>query len=172
MITDKPTRKRPLGRPRHRWDEKVRMNFKEIGANTNWMDSFREGIIRDPLWMRHWTSAFHKPWDTLLVGYINFLRRHKLTNGKSILQYYVVLSVREKVGDHCSEVCLLQSWDLYRLSQSQAHDLLLKVRIRRLLLRSLIFWKCPSMSIMFDYSFIHSSVCVNNWSRVYIFIFT
>ena len=34
-----PTGKRPLGRPRHRWEDNIRMNLKEIGINMrNWVD--------------------------------------------------------------------------------------------------------------------------------------
>ena len=30
---------RPLGRPRRRWEDNIRMNLKEIGINTrNWVD--------------------------------------------------------------------------------------------------------------------------------------
>ena len=35
--------KRPLGRPRHRWEDNIRMNFKEIGINMrNWVDLARD----------------------------------------------------------------------------------------------------------------------------------
>ena len=35
----KPTGKRPLGRPRHRWEDNIRMDLKVIGINTrNWVD--------------------------------------------------------------------------------------------------------------------------------------
>ena len=34
ILTGKPTGKRPLGRPRHRWEENIRMDLKEIGINT------------------------------------------------------------------------------------------------------------------------------------------
>ena len=35
--------KRPLGRPRHRWEDDIRMDFKEIGINTrNWVDSTQD----------------------------------------------------------------------------------------------------------------------------------
>ena len=30
ILTGKPTRKGPLGRPRHRWEDNIRMDFKEI----------------------------------------------------------------------------------------------------------------------------------------------
>ena len=33
ILTGKPTEKRPLGRPRHRWEDNFRMNLKEIGVN-------------------------------------------------------------------------------------------------------------------------------------------
>ena len=37
---EKPTGKRPLGRPRPRWEDNIRMDLKEIGINTrNWVDS-------------------------------------------------------------------------------------------------------------------------------------
>ena len=37
MLT--PAGKRPLGRPRHRWEDNIRMDLKEIGINTrNWVD--------------------------------------------------------------------------------------------------------------------------------------
>ena len=40
ILTGTPTGKRPLGRPRHRWEDNIRMDFKEIGVNTrNWVES-------------------------------------------------------------------------------------------------------------------------------------
>ena len=40
ILTNKPTRKRPLGRARRRWDDSFRTDLKEIGANTtNLIDS-------------------------------------------------------------------------------------------------------------------------------------
>jgi hypothetical protein len=39
-LTGKATGKRPLGRPRRRWDGNNLMEFKEIDINTrNWVDS-------------------------------------------------------------------------------------------------------------------------------------
>jgi hypothetical protein len=34
ILAGKPTGKRPLGRPRHRWEDNIRMDLKEIGINT------------------------------------------------------------------------------------------------------------------------------------------
>ena len=40
ILTGKPTGKRPLGRPRRRWEDNIRMDLEEIGINTgNWVDS-------------------------------------------------------------------------------------------------------------------------------------
>ena len=33
IVTDKPTEKRPLGRPRFRWEDNIRMDLEEIGIN-------------------------------------------------------------------------------------------------------------------------------------------
>ena len=39
ILTGKPIGKRPLGRPRSRWEDNIRMDLKEIGINTrNWVD--------------------------------------------------------------------------------------------------------------------------------------
>ena len=38
-----PTGKRPLGRPRRRWEENIRIDLKEIGINTrNWVASAQD----------------------------------------------------------------------------------------------------------------------------------
>jgi hypothetical protein len=38
-----PAGQRPLGRPRRRWEDNIRMDPKEIGINTmNWIDSAQE----------------------------------------------------------------------------------------------------------------------------------
>ena len=43
MLTGKPSGKRPLGRPRRRWEDNIRMNLKEIGINAgNWVDSAQD----------------------------------------------------------------------------------------------------------------------------------
>ena len=40
MLTGTPTGKRPSGRPRHRWEDNIIMDLKEIGINTrNWVQS-------------------------------------------------------------------------------------------------------------------------------------
>ena len=40
MLTGTPAGKRPLGRPRRRWEDNIRMDIEEIGmAMRNWADS-------------------------------------------------------------------------------------------------------------------------------------
>ena len=43
MLTGKHTGNRPLGRPRRRWEDNIRMDLKEININTrNWVDSAQD----------------------------------------------------------------------------------------------------------------------------------
>ena len=43
ILTGKPTGKRTLGRPRHRWGDNIRMDLEEIGINAgNWVDSAQD----------------------------------------------------------------------------------------------------------------------------------
>ena len=43
ILTGKPTGKRPLGRPRRRWEDNIRMGLEEIGISAgNWVDSAQD----------------------------------------------------------------------------------------------------------------------------------
>ena len=43
MLTGKPSGKRPLGRPRRRWEDSIRMDLEEIGINVgNWVNSAQD----------------------------------------------------------------------------------------------------------------------------------
>ena len=43
ILTGKPTEKRPLGRPRRRWEDNIIMDLEEIGINAgNWVDSAQD----------------------------------------------------------------------------------------------------------------------------------
>ena len=43
ILTGRPGGKRPLGRPRRRWEDNIRMDLKEIGIDTrNWVDSAQD----------------------------------------------------------------------------------------------------------------------------------
>ena len=40
ILIGKPAGKKPLGRPRRRWEDNIRMDLKEMGINTrNWVDT-------------------------------------------------------------------------------------------------------------------------------------
>ena len=61
ILTGKPTAKRPLGRPRHRWEGNIRMDIKEIGINTrNWVDTDQD---RD-----YWTALENAGFLSHAVG--------------------------------------------------------------------------------------------------------
>ena len=43
ILTGKPTGKRPMRRPRRRWEDNIRMDLEEIGINAgNWVDSAQD----------------------------------------------------------------------------------------------------------------------------------
>ena len=43
ILTGKHTEKRPLGRPRRRWEDNIRMDLEEIGINAgNWVESAQD----------------------------------------------------------------------------------------------------------------------------------
>ena len=52
ILTGTPTGKRPLGKPRGRWEDNIsiRINLKEMGINTrNWADSAQDRDYWRPL---------------------------------------------------------------------------------------------------------------------------
>jgi hypothetical protein len=36
VLVEKPVGRRPLGRPRRRWDDNIRMDLREVGMWTGW----------------------------------------------------------------------------------------------------------------------------------------
>ena len=56
ILTVKPTGKRPLERPRRRWEDNIRMGLEEIGINAgNWIDSTQD---RD-----YWRALVNAAWS-------------------------------------------------------------------------------------------------------------
>ena len=50
ILKGKATGKRPLGRPRRRWENSIRIYLKEIGIKTrNWVDSAQDRDYWKPL---------------------------------------------------------------------------------------------------------------------------
>ena len=46
ILTIIPAEKRPVGRPRRRWEENIRIHLKEIGINTrNWDRDYRRALV-------------------------------------------------------------------------------------------------------------------------------
>ena len=58
ILTGKSTGKIPLGKPRRRWEDNIRMDFEEIGINArNWVDS-----AQDMNYWRDLVNAVLKLW--------------------------------------------------------------------------------------------------------------
>ena len=39
MLVEKPDEKRPLGRPRRRWEDNIKMDFQEVGGGrVDWVE--------------------------------------------------------------------------------------------------------------------------------------
>jgi len=38
LLVGKPEGKRPLGRPRCRWEDNIKMNLREVGGGGDWME--------------------------------------------------------------------------------------------------------------------------------------
>ena len=38
VLVGKPEGKRPLGRPSHRWEDNIKMDFWEVGGGGDWME--------------------------------------------------------------------------------------------------------------------------------------
>jgi len=54
ILTGKPIGKRPLGRPRSRWEDNIKIDLEDIYINAgNWVDSAQDRVIGEPLRMRH-----------------------------------------------------------------------------------------------------------------------
>ena len=64
ILTGKPTGKRPLGRPRRRWEDNIRMEFEEIGISAgNWVDSAQDRVYCRVLVNVTLNLWVHKPWS-------------------------------------------------------------------------------------------------------------
>ena len=38
VLVGKPEGKRPLGRPRHRWEDNIKMDLQDVGGDGDWME--------------------------------------------------------------------------------------------------------------------------------------
>ena len=62
ILTGKPTGKRPLGRPRRRLEDCIRMDLEEINAG-NWVDSAQDRNYWRSLVNAALNLRVHKPWS-------------------------------------------------------------------------------------------------------------
>ena len=42
VLVGKPEGKRPLGRPRRRWEDNIKMVLQEVGGGGDWMELFQD----------------------------------------------------------------------------------------------------------------------------------
>ena len=62
ILKGTPAGKRPLGRPRLRWEDNIRMDLEEIGINTrNWVDSAQDRNYWKALVNAGLNLLVHKP---------------------------------------------------------------------------------------------------------------
>ena len=47
VLVGKPEGKRPLGRPRHRWEDNIKMDLREVRGGRDWIDLAQD---RDRWW--------------------------------------------------------------------------------------------------------------------------
>jgi hypothetical protein len=58
VLVGRPKGKRPLGRPRCRWDDNIKMDLKETGTNeVNWIQ-----LAQDRVWWRAFVNTIMKLW--------------------------------------------------------------------------------------------------------------
>ena len=45
FLVEKPEGKRPLGRPRHRWEDNIKMDLQEVGCGgMDWIELAQDGV--------------------------------------------------------------------------------------------------------------------------------
>ena len=42
VLVGKPEGKRPLGGPRHRWEDNIKMDLREVGGGGDWMELIQD----------------------------------------------------------------------------------------------------------------------------------
>jgi hypothetical protein len=59
VLVTKPEGRRPLGRPRHRWEDNVKMDFREVGwGDIEWID-----LVEDKVRWRARVNAVMNLWQ-------------------------------------------------------------------------------------------------------------
>jgi hypothetical protein len=65
-LVGKPERKGPLGRPRHRWEDNIRMDLKEVGwgGGIDWIDLAPDRVR----WGGGACECGNERWDSVKCG--------------------------------------------------------------------------------------------------------
>ena len=64
ILTGNLTAKRPLGKPRRKWEDNITVHLKEISINMmNWVDSAQDKDYWRTLVNPALNLRFHKPWS-------------------------------------------------------------------------------------------------------------
>ena len=86
VLVGKPEGKRPLGRPRRRWEDNIKMDLqKVVGGRGDWMELAKDRDAWRHLWVRWGIFGFHKCvefLDQLQILLVSFSRRtllHRLS---------------------------------------------------------------------------------------------
>ena len=74
VLTGSPTGRRPLGKPRRRWEDNIRMDLKETSIDTrNWVDSLQDECgIEPPGSINHGVSYLRS--RHLINTHLTFIR--------------------------------------------------------------------------------------------------
>jgi len=64
VLVEKPEGKRPLGIPRHRWEDNIKMDLQEVGCEgMDWIE-----LVQDRDRWRAAEKAVMKHWGSILCG--------------------------------------------------------------------------------------------------------
>jgi hypothetical protein len=62
-MVGRPECKRPLGRPRHRWEDNIKMNLREMGIDgANWIQLAQDRV-------QWWAENSNEPSGSIKKGY-------------------------------------------------------------------------------------------------------
>jgi hypothetical protein len=67
FLVERPEWKRPLWRPRHRWEDNIKVGLRERQTGFGWLGI---GSSRRLLWTLYWTFGFHKESRIFLTSWV------------------------------------------------------------------------------------------------------
>jgi hypothetical protein len=98
VLVGKPEGRRPLGRPRRRWEDNIKMDLREVGRGAQtgliWL---RVGTDGGLLCIRWWTFGFHKMRGIYWVAYDILASQEGLVfHGVSLMDHRLKLTFQRK----------------------------------------------------------------------------